>query len=189
MAVLEASDADLVARCREGDRLGCEGLVHRHQDWVRRVCRRFLRSEDAARDAAQEVLTRALDRLATFRGENFAGWLKVIAVNCCLNTIEREKRWAALDVAGAVPSAAPSPDAQLLAAERQAQARRLIERLPQKQKIVFCLKYLDECSYRDIEQMTGFSANEVKSFLQNARRNFENWWRVEEKGAPWRSTI
>jgi RNA polymerase sigma factor (sigma-70 family) len=180
------ADLELVARWREGDRGAFDRLVERHRRWVHRVCLRFLRSDDAARDATQDVFARALDRLDTFRGDNFPGWLKAIAVNACLNIIDREKRWAPLDASDAVPSSAPPPDAQLLASERKEQARRLIARLPQKQKIVFCLKYLDDCSYRDIEQLTGFTGREVKSFLQNARRNFEQWWREAEKGPAWR---
>jgi RNA polymerase sigma-70 factor (ECF subfamily) len=191
-----AADADLelVERARSGDRDAFGRLADRHHAWVLRVCLRFLRSDDAARDAAQEVFTRALDRFETFRGDNFAGWLKVIAVNTCLNVIDREKRWAPLDPAQEPASAAAPPDARLLASERQAQVRRLIARLPAKQKIVFCLKYLDECSYHDIERLTGFSGKEVKSFLQNARRNVENWAAQDTKktkgtkGTPW-STI
>ena len=38
------------------------------------------------------------------------------------------------------------------------------------------MKYIDGCSYEDIERLTGFRANEVKSYIQNARRNFTNWW-------------
>jgi DNA-directed RNA polymerase specialized sigma24 family protein len=51
------------------------------------------------------------------------------------------------------------------------------------------MKYIDECSYQEIERLTGFSANEVKSHLQNARRNFINRWReTVTKETAWRRT-
>jgi RNA polymerase sigma-70 factor (ECF subfamily) len=184
-------DLELLARHRAGDSSAFEPLVARHQRWLQRVCFRFLRSDEAAKDATQDVFARVLDKLDSFRGDNFAGWLKVIAVNVCLNIIEREKRWTALDPAQPIPSDAAPADVQLIAAERSARARRIIERLSPKQKIVFCMKYLDGCSYREIEQLTGFSSHEVKSYLQNARRNFENGWRSDEDNneASWRKTI
>jgi RNA polymerase sigma-70 factor (ECF subfamily) len=181
-AVADETDLELVRRFREGDRGAFERLVVRHRPWVQRVCARLLRSDASANDAAQDVFTRAFERIESQRGENVAGWLKAIAVNTCLNTIDREKRWAPLEDAGEPRAADPQPDQRLLRAERLAHARRLIARLPQKQKIVFCMKYIDECSYEEIERLTGFSNKEVKSFLQNARRNVENWWREEQEG-------
>lgn len=171
-----------------GERAEFDQLVARHRPWVQSLCARLLRSPDRARDAAQEVFTRALEALDTLRDENFAGWLKAIAVNCCLNIIDREKRWAPIEDAGTPAAALPGPERQLLDAEALGQVRQVIARLPEKQRIVFCLKYIDGCSYRDIEQLTGFSGAEVKSFIQNARRNFENWCRAEGIEQAWRQT-
>jgi len=181
---------DLVRRVRdEGDRAAFDRLVERHQRWLHAVCSRMLRSDDAGRDAAQEVFARALERLSTLRGENFPGWLKVIAVNHCLNTIDRNKRLVPIEHADTAPAPGPSPDARLLHAERVALARRLVARLPDKQKVVFCMKYIDGFSYDEIERLTGFSGNEVKSFLQNARRNVENWARAEGAAPAWPKKI
>jgi RNA polymerase sigma-70 factor (ECF subfamily) len=187
--VSDASDMELVRRARDQDSgEAFDELVARHQRWIQGVCARLLRSDDRGRDAAQEVFARALERLSTLRGENFPGWLKVIALNHCLNVIDREKRWRPLDEAAETRAPEPAADLQLLQAERLTLARRLIARLPEKQKIVFCLKYVDGCSYGDIARLTGFTDHEVKSFLQNARRNFDNWCRAEGEASAWRKT-
>ncbi len=171
---------------RRGDEAAFEELVRQHRPWVQRLCARLLRSDTLAADAAQEVFSRAFQRAATLRGENVAGWLKAIAVNTCLNTIDREKRWLPLESAGPQPAPDRPADQALIRSERLAQAGRLVARLPEKQRIVFCMKYIDECSYEEIERLTGFTGGEVKSFLQNARRNVENWWRAEQEGGAWR---
>ena len=176
-ASLSASDLELVDRFRRfGDRQAFDRLVERHQRWVRGVCARILRSDDLAQDAVQDVFTRALGHIDSWRGDNFPGWLKAIAVNCSLTIVDREKRWAPLEQAPETHTPAPDPEQALLAASRSEKARTLIAKLPDKQRIVFVLKYVDGCSYDDIERLTGFSNKEVKSFLQNARRNFANWW-------------
>ena len=179
----EPRDLDLVDRFRRfGDRNAFDRLVERHQRWVLGVCTRILRSEELAKDATQEVFTRALGAIGDWRGDNFPGWLKAIAVNCSLTIVDREKRWAPIEAAVEPPSPTRDPEQQLLAAQRSAQARAVIARLPEKQRLVFVLKYLDGCSYEDIERLTGFSSGEVKSFLQNARRNFGNWWADSPEG-------
>ena len=182
-ASLTASDLELVDRFRRcGDRNAFDRLIERHQRWVQGVCGRILRSDDLAKDAAQEVFTRALTNIASWRGDNFPGWLKAIAVNCALTMVDREKRWAPLEQAPEGPGPGLDPEQQLLSSRRAEQARAVIARLPDKQRIVFVMKYIDGCSYEDIERLTGFDAGEVKSFLQNARRNFGNWWADAEKG-------
>lgn len=181
----DKSDLELVDRFRRfGDRNAFDRLVERHQRWVHGVCARILRSDDLAKDAAQEVFTRALTNIASWRGDNFPGWLKAIAVNCALTMVDREKRWAPLEQAPDTPGRDPNPEQLLLSSQRSEQARALIARLPDKQRLVFVMKYIDGCSYDDIERLTGFDAREVKSFLQNARRNFGNWWADAERGRP-----
>jgi len=183
--VSDRTDFELVDRFRRfGDRNAFDRLVERHQRWVQGVCARILRSEDLAKDAAQEVFTRALTNIDSWRGDNFPGWLKAIAVNCSLTVVDREKRWTPLEQAPDVPGPDPDPEQLLLSSRRAEQARALVARLPDQQRIVFVMKYIDGCSYEDIERLTGFSGKEVKSFLQNARRNFSNWWTAAEEGRP-----
>jgi RNA polymerase sigma-70 factor (ECF subfamily) len=175
--VPEPSDLELVEAFRRfGDRPAFDRLVERHQIWVRAVCARILRSDDRADDAAQEVFAKALANIAAWRGDNFPGWLKAIAVNSSLTIIDREKRWSPIDTLPEAIDDQPDPEALLIAARQSARARSLIAQLPEKQRICFVMKYIDGCSYEDIQRLTGFTANEVKSFVQNARRNFSNWW-------------
>jgi RNA polymerase sigma-70 factor (ECF subfamily) len=184
-ASLRATDLELAERFRRfGDGHAFDRLVERHQRWVHGVCARILRSDDLAKDATQEVFTRALANIASWRGDNFPGWLKAIAVNCALTVVDREKRWAPLEQAPDAPGLGPDPEQLLVSSQRAEQTRALIARLPDKQRIVFVMKYIDGCSYDDIERLTGFSSGEVKSFLQNARRNFSNWWAAAEEGRP-----
>ena len=181
----EPTDLELADRFRRsGDRHAFDRLVERHQRWVQGVCARILRSDELARDATQDVFSRALGAIGGWRGDNFPGWLKAIAVNCSLTMVDREKRWAPLEATPDPPAPARDPEEQLLASERSERARAIIARLPEKQRLVFVMKYIDGCSYDDIERLTGFSNKEVKSFLQNARRNFGNWWADSTGGQP-----
>lgn len=184
-ASLRTSDLELVERYRRfNDRPAFDRLVERHQGWVRGVCARILRSDEMAQDAAQEVFTRAFSHIDEWRGDNFPGWLKAIAVNCSLTIVDRERRWAPLDVVPERPAPALDPEQVLLSSQRSGQARAVIARLPDRQRLVFVMKYIDGCSYQDIARLTGFSDKEVKSFLQNARRNFTNWWTASREGQP-----
>ena len=174
----QVEDVELVNRFLETrEDVHFEALMIRHGSWIFRTCRRFLHSEDDAKDATQEVFARCFQKLDTLRGANLPGWLKAIAVNTCLNLIEKEKRWTPLEVEHERP-VETTVEKEMIHAEEMKRARRGIETLPENQKLVFCMYYIDGCSYHQIETLTGFTGKQVKSFLQNARRNFNLWWKT-----------
>src|SRR5437899_1420637 len=82
----DREDQALVARAQAGDRLALEALVHRHQAWIYNIAVRMLGHPQDAEDATQEIIIKALTRLASFEGRSrFRTWLYRIAVNHVLN--------------------------------------------------------------------------------------------------------
>jgi DNA-directed RNA polymerase specialized sigma24 family protein len=80
------SDADLLARAREGDAGAFGELVDRHQVAVYRAARAALGTHEDAQEAAQDALLAAHRRLASFRGDSsFKTWLLVIVWRRALN--------------------------------------------------------------------------------------------------------
>ena len=176
---MQNSDAELVQKCLEGDKVAFESIVERYRKKIHGLCSAILRSPDRGMDAAQETFVRAFESLATLQQrEKLEGWLKVIAVNCCRSLLRLDKPHEPIETEGEVrfQSSAPSAEQQLIASERAALLSDLIDRLKPRQKLVFVMKHVDEYTYNEISQLTGFSDTEVKSYLQNARRNLENWW-------------
>jgi RNA polymerase sigma-70 factor, ECF subfamily len=172
-----ASDEDLVALVLQEDKRSFDRLVERHYGWVYALCSRILRSQHKADDAAQEVFTRALEKLATVQhAAKLAGWLKIIAVNQCRNIIDKDRLYDAFGSEEAVRSPNLNPEQHLITSESRQRVGELIDRLPAKQRLVFVMKYIDQFTYGQIKELTGFSDKQVKSYLQNARRNFEKSW-------------
>jgi RNA polymerase sigma factor (sigma-70 family) len=82
----DADDRALVARARAGDCDALEELVRRHQAWIYNIAVRMLAHPEDAQDAMQEILVKALTRLASFEGRSrFRTWLYRIVVNHVLN--------------------------------------------------------------------------------------------------------
>ena len=85
-------DAELVARYRRGESQAFDELVRRHQRGLARLCRRYVRCDDDARELCQRALVRAFQSLADLRGgQSFRSWLYKIAVNLSLNHL-RDRR-------------------------------------------------------------------------------------------------
>src|SRR5690242_9680661 len=72
----EPSDEALVSRAQGGDKDALERLIRRHQAWVFNVALRMLWHREAAQDATQEILIKAVTKLSTYRGQSrFRTWL------------------------------------------------------------------------------------------------------------------
>jgi RNA polymerase sigma factor (sigma-70 family) len=83
----DLDDQRLVTLAQAGDRLALEALVRRHQAWIYNIAVRMLGHPQDAEDATQEIVIKALTRLASFEGRSrFRTWLYRIAVNHVLNT-------------------------------------------------------------------------------------------------------
>ena len=175
-SIEEPSEAELVESFRAtGDNRHFEALYRSARRKVFGVCLKFLRNADSAQDATHEAFVRAFERFPTLAGTNFSAWVSRIAANYCLNRIRQENTAARLQDAGDIPGQ-PGAERAAIAAEESDIARSVLRSLNPEQRQVLLLRYLEEFSHEEIETMTGFDAGQVRSYLQNGRRNFRIRW-------------
>lgn len=174
---LAASDGELVAAARSGDRGAFAELVQRHRPMVNAVCRRMLEDPVLAEDAAQEAIVVALvnlDRLR--RAERFGSWLAGIGLNLCRRWLRHRSEaawsWEALHGGGWVPwpTGAAADLAQL--AEKDdlvVRVRRAVAALPPGQRGAVVGYYLLGLPQWEVARRLGTSVGAVKTRLHKAR--------------------
>jgi RNA polymerase sigma-70 factor (ECF subfamily) len=186
------SDAELVARVREGDAAAFGMLVERHQAAVYRAALAALGSPTEAEDCAQDAFVVAYRRLGTYRGQaSFKTWLLTIVWRRALNRRRGVVRWLRRTIApsdrGAnhgslldIVSGEPSPE-QLVAARRlREDLVREIRSLPVKLRDALLLAQSGEHSYDEIAAMLGIAVGTVKWRVAEARRVIKS--RLEKLG-------
>ena len=175
--------AELVARYRAaGDDAVFEELYRRTRRMAFGAALRVLGDAAAAEEICHDAFLRAYDRFASLRGAEFPSWVCRIATNLALNL---RRRWALAERAGAEsadPPAAPGAEQRLISRQELAIAEEILAELKPEQRRVLLLRHLDGCSHRRIGAETGYSADQVRSYLQNARRNFALRWRQRTGG-------
>lgn len=170
-----------------GDHEAFGRLVDTYKTPVYNLAYRMLRNGSDAEDAAQEIFLRAYRKLATYdRERKFVTWLLSIASNYCIDVLRRRR--ATLvdieDVAFALPSDAPGPERSALNQEQREAVARAVNQLPDTYRLVTVLRYYNDCSYDEIERITGLTEATVKTRLFRARRQLEEL--LEAEGAlPW----
>lgn len=179
-----AGDAALVARLRAGDGAAFESLVRTHTLPLLRVARRFLRSEEDARDAVQDAFVAAFKSIGNFASNaQLATWLHRIVVNASLMKLRTQRRHPEEtlepylprfleDGHQVTPSVAWTESAETIVqrSELAAIVRAAIDKLPDPYRTVILLRDIEELSTDETAEALGITANAVKIRLHRARQ-------------------
>jgi RNA polymerase sigma-70 factor (ECF subfamily) len=159
----EPGDADLVARCREGDPAAWSILVRRYSDYVHAIAVRSYRLDATdAEDVFQEVFTRTYERLDALRDdEAIRAWIGQLARRLCVDRLRASARTT--PVAELPEAAAESVDLDLALTVREA-----LRRLPAPACEVLERFFVRDESYRTIAEALGIPAGTVASRISRA---------------------
>ncbi len=157
------------------------GIVKRQQRRASRIAYHYLGDAAEADEAVQDAFVKVFTHIGSYREElPFEVWFTRILINGCLDRRKaagRRLRWltpigdAGVDSRPAPPvGAGASPESRLLAQERQQEIARAIERLPGRQRTVFVLCHLNDCSPREVSELTGLKESTVRVHLFRAVR-------------------
>ena len=127
-----------------------------------RVAASYLHGESDRLDAVSEAITRAWEKRHTLRDESlFRTWITRILIRECVNIQRRQKRSVPVD---ALPEAESEPEDERIAGLREALAQ-----LPQRQRTMTVLHYMEEYDVREVARIMGTTKNAVCAGLSRAR--------------------
>jgi len=167
------SEAELVSRARRGDDTAFGGLVALHEEVAFRTAYLVLGDASEAEDAAQEAFVKVHRSLGRFRdGEPFRPWLLAIVGNTARNRRRSRGRRMALQLRAEAASdrtTAPSPEAQILDAERRRRILDAVNGLRPDDRLVIGARYFLDLSEAETAALAGIAPGAVKSRLSRAR--------------------
>ncbi len=145
-------------------------LVRRHQKSVFSMGMGFFRNQEDAADFVQEVFLKAFQNLSHFeRKARFSTWLYRIAYNTALNGVKRNKEYLSLAENAELPDF-DTPEKNVLKIVTQEAIREVIGELPERFRVCVDLYFFYDRSYQEIEVITGYSINTVKSHVFRAKK-------------------
>lgn len=140
------------------------------------VCMKYLKNEDDAKDSVQQVFLKAIAELHKYKVDYFKSWIYMVAKNHCLMKLRdrQGKTPAVLNEQTMLLEDDPLSKQAHLDKDKMLDAMTLaIEELNEEQKQCVTLFYLDKKSYTQIADTTGYSMMQVKSYIQNGKRNLK----------------
>jgi len=139
------------------------------------VCMKYLKNEEDARDCVQQIFLKVINELRKYKVDYFKSWIYMIARNHCLMKLRDQKKMTVeLNEHVAAATNAETDKKELV--EKDALLQRMesaLNKLNPDQKICVKLFYLQKKSYSEVAEITGFTLMQVKSYLQNGKRNLK----------------
>ena len=148
-------------------------LLQRYTMLLLGVGMKYMKDKSAAQDAVQQVFLKAITHLPQGQVLNFKGWLYVLMRNHCLQLL-RDKIYPASEETMNNIVAVETDKAELIGQEHTIeQMIEALKELNEEQKLCITLFYLQKRSYNEIIAATGFTFTQVKSYIQNGKRNLK----------------
>ncbi len=179
--MIDKSDIELISEFKNGDQEAFNTLVKKYQKKVYWIARKMLGNHDDADDVVQDVFVKVYRSLNDFRQDSsFYTWLYRVTVNFSISALRRKKiiEWIKFD--DAFPAVTKihdenNPLSGLENKEMNTLLDKAIEKLPNKQKQVFILRYYNELPYEEISKILRTSVGGLKANYFHALKNIKKY--------------
>ena len=169
------SDLELLENYyRDQDQQWIGLLLERYTLLLLGVCMKYLKDENEAREAVQQIFLKVLTEVAKYRIEYFKSWLYMVAKNHCLMKLRRQPGKAYSEVHENITADEETEKADWLEKETTYELlEESLSELNDEQRQCVILFYLKKNTYQEVSEKTGYTLMQVKSYLQNGKRNLK----------------
>lgn len=150
-------------------------LMERYTMLLLGVSMKYLKNEEEAKDAVQQVFLKAINELHKYKVAYFKSWIYMIAKNHCLMKLRDKGRFSG-EIDERMMAASDGPEEKKNHIERDKVLSNLsgaLQQLNKEQQLCVTLFYLEKKSYQEIAGQTSYSIMQVKSHIQNGKRNLK----------------
>ena len=151
-------------------------LLQRYTLLLLGVCMKYMKNEEEAKDCVQQVFLKVLTELSKHKVDYFKSWLYTVAKNHCLMKLRNTQGKLVKELTENTEVILQNDDkVSVLENEKTYnQLEEALDELNEEQKQCVILFYLQKKSYQQISDATGYSLMQVKSHIQNGKRNLKS---------------
>ncbi len=148
-------------------------LLQRYTLLLFGTCMKYLKNEEAAKDAVQQICLKSITELSKYKVDYFKSWLYMIAKNYCLMQFRNKNIPQSLEDNFEVESQEIDKEILINKENKLNLLEECLQTLQVEQKTCVTLFYIQKQSYQQITNSTGYSLLQVKSNIQNGKRNLK----------------
>ena len=179
------TEKEIILKLQEPDqqREAFEWIVNTYKEQLYYQIRRMVLSHEDADDLLQNTFIKAWNNLEYFRGEaKLSTWLYRIALNECLNFLNKQRAQKHLSIEESEANLLNQLESEPYFDGDQTQLlfEKAIQTLPEKQRIIFHLKYFEDMKYNEISEIMGTSIGALKASYHHAVKKIEEFFKQND---------
>ncbi|MCP4566352.1 MAG: sigma-70 family RNA polymerase sigma factor [FCB group bacterium] len=164
----------MLDRAINGDKQAFTSLVRQYQDRIFGFIMRMTANRESALDLTQDSFLAVWQNLPGFRRDSsFSTWLYQIASNKTINHLKKAKREVPLADNYDAPTNSAGPDDEYERKEQELLLTQALTALPNRQRLVFNLRYYEHLKFHEIARMQGISVSAVKTSFAEALKKLK----------------
>ena len=176
------TDAELLQKFyKDHDNKWLGILLPRYTLLLLGVCMKYLKNEEESRDCVQQIFLKVINELHKYKVDYFKSWIYMIAKNHCLMKL-RDQKNKIVELNQEATIGINFETDKISIVEKDLLLQKLeaaINKLNPDQQQCVKLFYLEKKSYSEVAEITGFTMLQVKSYLQNGKRNLKLLMEIE----------
>lgn len=151
-------------------------IFKRYTSFLFSVCFKYLKSTSSSEDVVMNVFERFMKESKKTNIVTLKPWLYTVAKNDCLQLLRKNKKIESLPLDFVEESSAEDMefDEELHRMKNEEKVRDAVDSLKTEQQTCIKLFFFENKSYKEIEDITGYTQKNIKSYIQNGRRNLKN---------------
>jgi len=160
-------------------------LYGRYSDLLFGVCMKYLKNADAAADACADIYVELVGKMLKHEVLQVKAWLHTVARNHCLMKLRGDKKMPTDEFPDHLMQSEADwhPDKAVERENKLTSLEDCMETLKTEQRQAVSLFYMEQKSYNEIAELTGIPWNNIRSHIQNGRRNLKNCMDEHERAA------
>lgn len=172
----ELTDEELLQRYKTDENNRWMGILFdRYAILLLGLCMKYLKDEEDARDSVQQIFLKVLADAKHHNVQLFRAWIYQVGKNHCLMQLRKKQQHRHVEVNEAnAPAAQETEKTGFMEKDNLIDnMEQALETLNKEQRDCVKMFYLQKLSYQDIASYTGYTLQQVKSYIQNGKRNLK----------------
>lgn len=172
--VINESELTVIQDVLRGNKDAYAILVDKYKNKIYGLLLKMGASPEDAQDIAQETFITAYHKLGSHHSDrSFAGWIYTIAIRTLQERYRGNKNLKHLEIPDDYLSSLPNPENEAIHQENKSELSRIVNKLPSNYRLILMLRYTNDLTYEEIEQITGLTSNQIRNGLHRAKKRLQ----------------
>lgn len=170
--VIMTQELELIESVLAGNKQAYAQIIDQYKNQLYALVLRMTKNPQTAQDFVQEIFIKVYQQLGKYDNKgSFSSWLYRVAINYCMDEFRKKSyQMKQVEIDDEQVINPNNPEIVFLKKEKSRQLEKLIAMLPEDERLIILLRFVNELSYQEISELLTISISDVRNKLHRAKK-------------------